>query len=86
MRKLLLLSVLVTATAVLCAAIPRAASAWCCGGYGSGYAYATPAERFAYSPWGYRSAYSGYFAGWGWRNGGYRNGGWGHRRWASRRG
>ena len=87
MRKLVLVAALVGATAVLSAAIPRAASAWCNGGYGygCGYAYASPAERFAYSPWGYRSGNSPFYAGWGWRGYGYRSWGWSGRRWGWRR-
>jgi hypothetical protein len=87
MRNLVLVGALVAATAVLSAAIPRAASAWGYGGYvyGSGYAYASPAERFAYSPWGYRSAYAPYDAGWGWRGYGCRSWGSSGRRWGGRR-
>jgi hypothetical protein len=72
---------LATSTAVLAATIPQAALAGCYGGYGYGYAYASPAYRFAYSPWGYRSAYYPHYAGWGWRGWGHRHSGWGWRRW-----
>jgi hypothetical protein len=85
MRNLVLVGALVTATAVLSAAAPRAASGWCYGGQGDGYAYASPAYRFAYSPWGYRSAYYPSSAGWGWGGRGYRSWGWGGRRWGWRR-
>lgn len=81
MRKLVLVGALATATAVLVAATPQAALAWCYGGY----AYASPAYRFAYSPWGYRCAYSSYYAGWGWRGWGQRSRGWGGRHWGQRR-
>jgi hypothetical protein len=86
MRNLILFGTLVAATAVLSSAVPRAASACCYGGYGEGYAYASPAARFAYAPWGYRSAYYPYYAAWGWRAEGYRSWGWGGRRWGWRRG
>ena len=87
MRKLILVGALATATAVLAAAGPHAASASCYGGYrdGDGYACASPAARFAFAPWGYRSAYHPYYAGWGWRGWGHRNWGWGGRRWGWRR-
>jgi hypothetical protein len=66
MRKLVLVSVIVAGTASLSAAISPPVLARCSGSYG--YACATPAERFAYSPWGYRSAYYPYYAGRGYRS------------------
>ena len=80
MHKIRLVGALATATIVLSAAIPGAASAWRYGGDACGYAYASPAYRFAFSPWGYRCAYSPYYAGWGWRGYGERNWGWNGRR------
>ena len=66
MRKLFLVSAIFAGTALLSAAIPRPVLAWCYGSYA--YACASPAERFAYSPWGYRSAYYPYYAGRGYRS------------------
>ena len=54
MRKLVLVSAIVAGTASLSGVMPRPVLAWCYGSYA--YACASPAERFAYSPWGYRSA------------------------------
>ncbi len=59
---------LVVVAVCLSVGMPGPAFAWCDGAYWA----ASPAERFAYSPWGYRCPYPG----WGWRGWGYRNWGW----------
>lgn len=59
MRKLVVLGLGVACAVLLMAASPHSALAWCHGGYLYDYACASPAYRFALSPWGYRSAYRG---------------------------
>ena len=73
MRKLLLLGMGVATAALFTVGGPNPALAWCQGGYLYDYACASPAYRFALSPWGYRTAYqSADSAGWAWRGWGYR--------------
>ena len=67
MPKFVLVGLVVVAV-WFCVGMSGPAFAWCEGAYWA----ASPAERFAYSPWGYRCPYPG----WGWRGWGYRNGGW----------
>jgi hypothetical protein len=75
MRKLALVGFVALGTGLFAGETPTLASAWCYGG--PEYIHASPAQRFAYSPWGYRSCAQPYYgATSGWR-------GWGDRRWGS---
>jgi hypothetical protein len=80
MRKLVLLGLGVACAALSTAATSQSAFAWCQGGYLYDYACASPAYRFALSPWGYRTAYRGNDAAWAWRPWSERRAGWSDRR------
>jgi hypothetical protein len=72
MRKLVWLGMGVATAALFTVGRPNPAVAWCHGGYLYDYECASPAYRFALSPWGYRTAYQGVdSAGWAWRGWGY---------------
>lgn len=72
MRKLVLLGSVAACAGFVTAGTPNPAFAWCRGGYLYDYDCASPAYRFALSPWGYRSAYQSVDAARAW-------GGWGYR-------
>jgi len=81
MRKLVVLGLAVVATALFTGGSSNPALAWCQGGYLYDYACASPAYRFALSPWGYRGAYRGEdAAAWAWRGWGDRGRALGERR------
>jgi hypothetical protein len=90
MRRLAFLGMGVALAALFMVGSVNPALAWCHGGYLYDYACASPAYRFALSPWGYRTAYQGVdSAGWAWRGWDYRARHSGHslgeRRWRWRR-
>jgi len=86
MPKLVVLGLAVACTALFTGGTPNPAFAWCRGGYLYDYDCASPAYRFALSPWGYRSAYQSVDAAtWAWRGWGYRGRELGDRRARGRR-
>jgi len=74
MRKLVLLGLVAACAGCITAGIPNPAFAWCRGGYLYDYDCASPAYRFALSPWGYRSAYQSVDVARAWPGWGYRGG------------